>query len=410
MADRKLAELCKEAVETTVESEFLVPVEVRNQNGGEEIGTILCGLDATTQDVKEFLRKRVIKNENQTELRLSDVNGNALFWHLPTARPPHTTKLTFHVAPLDTRLDALFHMVGMGDESERDRMMEKMMVPRLPRNCPGNHSLPDAQASNRGRANNHNVLMCAKCRWYAFRGQGCKLCQFALCANCFREDRGLTVEDPRSEIVVIATRIGTKFAGCFCSIGLGLYSTSIRWSSDLGEIVPRFWSDDRNGHEVRIDDRAQVLHNGVRLVVRLSQKVRRLLDASSDRHNKATNPNLYPGETIAILSDGASLLDLKTYCKAISESEAWPVVTDELKRRVLSSGQFAEFEDEPNFYEITIKLVSFLPEQVVYEVGARINSNALAAKRSFPGECGYNFGRRSSFLADQLWQAGATLD
>jgi len=411
MADRKLAELCEEAVETAVESEFLVPVEVRNQNGGEDIETIMCGLDATAQDVKKFLRKRLIKNDdNPTELHLYDVNGNDLFWQMPMARPPHATKLTLHVVPLDTRLDALYQMVGMGDESERDQMMERMMVPRLPRDCPGNHSLPEEQAANRGQEN--NVLMCAKCCWYAFRGHGCNVCQFELCVNCLREDQGLTVvADPRSEIVVIATRIGTKFAEVLCNSGLGLYSTSIRWRSDLGEILPSLWSDDRNRHGrhgVTINDQAQVLHKGVRLLVQLSQKIRRLLDANNNGEKKATN--LYPGETITILSDGASLLDLKTYCKAISESEAWPVVTDELKRRVSSSEEFQKFEDKPNSYEISIKLVSFQPEQVVYEVGARINSNALAAKGTFAGECGYNFGCRSRRIGDQLRLAGATLE
>jgi hypothetical protein len=244
-------------------------------------------------------------------------------------------------------------------------------------------------------------MMCAKCGWYAFpSGRGCEVCSFALCSTCFAEDEGLIVDCPREEIVLIAKRIGAKFAGILDGNGLNLTMTSIHWRPDLGEIRPSFWRDDPKWDGVRMDDGSQVLHKGVRLIVRLSPKLRQLL------HNWSTGA-LYPGETDEVISSCATMLDLKNYGKALSRSEAWTIVTNELKNRAKG---LEAFEDNPGSYELTLKLISFEVEQVIYQVGAMINSYSLAAKGSFRGECGFSFGMRKKRIHDQLQAAGATLE
>jgi len=401
--------LYKDVVDATVNNEYLIKVTVRNaQDGSEE--SMLCSPDATAQDVKEVLsNRRRLGYTHHVEMRLTDAQEAPVFGSFPKNQPPLATRLNLRVVPLDPRLESLYQLVGMGVESERDRMMERMLVQRNPRDCPGGHSLPLEQPSH-GR---NNVMMCQKCVWHAFRGRGCQTCNYALCSGCLQDDHGLSVTDPYEAVVRIAVDIGRKIAGVLGNSGLGLVSTSIRWRSDLGEIRPSLFPEDPRWHGLRIDDSAQVLHNGVRLIVRLSERLREVVraDLAGEKDSKEDGMNttkvLCPGEVDEVLENGATLLELKQYGKALVETESWTVVTRVLQDR--ASRTVGAFEDKPKAYVTTLKLVSFGFDQVIYEVCAKVDGHYLAAKNSFPGECGFSFGNRSRHIEDRLRASGATL-
>jgi len=360
--------------------------------------------DATVKDVKEFLSSR-LELASHVELRLTDENVIPVFGAFQKNRTPMTTRLNLRVVHLDPRLEALFQNVGMEEETERDRMMEHMLVPRGANDCPGNHSLPIEQAQH-----GPTVMMCSKCRWYAFRGSGCEICGFALCRNCLQNDNGLTVVDPYEELVRIATSIGKEMADLHCRCR-GLIGTSLRWEPAWGEICPSLFIKDPKRIGVSIENSTRVLHCGVRLNVRLSERLRHILAADNGQAGAYTSIRhsevLYPGEVDKVLPNGATLQEMNQLKAALTQSDSWSKVTCVLKQRIPES--FAASGDDPKAYETTMKLVSFEAEQVIYEVGARIDGSYLASLRSFPGECGFSFGNRARHIQHRLRSAGAEL-
>lgn len=146
----------------------------------------------------------------------------------------------------------------------------------------------------------------------------------------FKMIRGLLgIDDQDADLyqamVTIAKAIGKKFAGVMDNSSFGLYSTSICWRSDLGEIRPSMFSGDPRAHGVHVDDKTQVLHCGVRLVIRLSDRLRLLLAAPSDgrdEDNKNLCNGFCAGETDKVLPSGATLLELKRYGMKLAESDS----------------------------------------------------------------------------------------
>lgn len=420
-------------------NDFLMPITVKELSSGKE-ETLLCAQDATAEDIKTVICQDYWKElvaphfrdglaiSCNVQLMLYDPQGTPLFGALQKTNPHQQsesssnmtmiaampTSLLLRVTAIDPPLQSLLEFTGMGEVTERERMMKRMMAVRAPQNCPGNHSLPLDQAEC-----GSGVMMCAKCVWYAFRGRGCESCNFALCNKCLATDQGMNYEtisdsttkntistasnDPYFEKAVgIASRIGQKFATVMDSNGFNLHSTSIRWNSEFGgEIRPSIFPDDPKWHGIKVHDKAQILHRGIRLVVRLGPKLRAIV-------SNVSKPSMHPGETDQILPKGATLLELKRYGrKLLEDKESWSKVTAILKYRV--HGKFVDFEDVPNAYKLSMKLVSFQPTEVIYEVHAEVSSMFLAGKRSFRGECGYNFGMRADGIKHRILAAGAYL-
>jgi hypothetical protein len=285
----------------------------------------------------------------------------------------------------------------MGVEAERDDMMERMtLTQRSARDCPGKHSLP----TELGR-NGREVMLCAKCNWHSFRGRGCELCYFALCPRCIETDLGLMVVDPYEEVVRIAQAIVKKKAQASCRATM--VSTTFRWESEWGEIRPGTWITSQ-----WINPDSQVLHGGVRLVVRMSEKLRSVLLGDES----ATSEVTCPGEVDEILSsNGATLKELQNLQGAVKRSDNWSKVTQVLKERAQTV--YPSIHDNINnstaAYTTTMKLVSLDVYTVIFEVGARVDGRWIASLHSFRGECGFNFGMRADAIQRRLEAVGASL-
>ncbi|CAB9502103.1 expressed unknown protein [Seminavis robusta] len=412
--------LLRSVLDVVSETGFLSPVTVQCLEQDNDVNTTCtfwCSPHATVQEIKSILREKLdlaASTENDFSSVLLDLKdtatGTNVFVHLETAKPPAATELTVRTRQMDPFIHGLFRMAGMTTEADLDDMMERIMVPRTKRDCPGSHALPTKCQ-----------VMCDLCQAYARPGRWCEECDFALCDSCFQSDEGRRVSsteqqhassDPYDQLIEMVKYIGREHASLVEGSGAG--SGGFLWDPTLGgEVRPSIFGNEDRFMYVR--QGSKILQAGTRLVILLSDKLRSVVvtnddDAPIESNTIRRKDNaLLPGETDTILRNGATSPEVLGHGrKLLADRTSWRRVTQALSNIVERAGMEG-FEDAPEAYNLKMRLVSFQPHKVVYVVTAEI-CHIYCADRSMPqGADMYQFFDHRARTFEALQEAGAVL-
>ncbi|CAB9504348.1 expressed unknown protein [Seminavis robusta] len=366
--------------------------------------TLVCCSSASARDVKALLRERL--NLGDEELRLRDKHGKYIFGNFEKSPPCADTMLSWEAVTVDPHLLGLCQVVGMGDEAERDRMMERMMTPRRAQECPGSHSLT---ATNYGHGGLFDVV-CDKCNhnlesddnWF-----GCRVCNFDLCRNCHQNDQGAehimigASKDPYDEVATIAKQLGTRYAKLVCNRWLSRRRPNSFWliweHTNWGWVPPSNFSRNKSIltnqdiEDLRLSRDHLLVAPGARLVIRLSEDLRGMVLDANNNNNDDDNQGderlakkiriegqptreLLPGEIDQILPNGATAEELEGYAKQICLTEpAWQHIKDQLELKLAASGW--NWDRTALFHDVMLELESMEIGKVAYRLTAVAGRN-----------------------------------
>ncbi|CAB9528463.1 expressed unknown protein [Seminavis robusta] len=388
-------DLFKGALDVVLQSGFVVRVSIETITVSDEeprkiTTTFFCCIDATGGDIRKLLRERLLEtNLNSVELRLKERDGGPVIGRFD--KSPLGAHLTCQIYPIPAAWQRLFDLVGIGSETERDRMREKMMMPRKCKQCPGNHALVESSSEEEMEG-----MVCDKCRgvlagnnstWF-----GCRDCNFDLCSVCHQGDQGsdhimmASSCDPYEELETVAKHLAKKFAEfpcCPCLRDMSRDVHTVYWDhTHWGWVIPRTFRpfiSFPDVYFVRLSWMQNVIAPGVRLVIRLGDELRRVVSeavASQERCAKkirtdSEHQSLLPGETDEILPNGANSRDIRDYGRQLlTHMDVWDAVEEQLERKVAAAMEGTGEVGRRFDRDVRLQLESFECEKVVYKLSA----------------------------------------
>lgn len=164
-------------------SEWSLRTETEGGGGDTNIPPIeaLMAPSITVRDVKALITR--LKGFRPADQRLYTQRGEPRFAGILNASGGMSLDLKLHVIPLNPKVEALFEIVHMGNADDRDSMMEQLITPREPKDCPCN--------TGSLFLNEHAPLTeehCNSCHRHYRRMHTCLTCGFTMCRACFERD------------------------------------------------------------------------------------------------------------------------------------------------------------------------------------------------------------------------------
>ena len=240
---------------------------------------------ATVHDLKSIILDKLGIPPDEQRLSVKASNGGGetplLFGPIITSRlqkQNNTITVTVEHVILDAKLKSLYSNVGMKDWAERDEIMAKMAKSRKPGQCPGGHELATIPYADwRTNENKGRILPCFKCHKdpsrificgaTSERVLICDQCKFCLCGtgggnSCCIGDQGWTPTSepngsPYTDLKAFALENAEHLAGYDL--------VRFRSFNIHSEFAPSSW---KSG--VAFEEDTKVVHDGARLIVRLS--------------------------------------------------------------------------------------------------------------------------------------------
>ncbi|CAB9530469.1 expressed unknown protein [Seminavis robusta] len=373
------------ALDVVLQSGYIVRVTVQIENQVDQ--TFYCCPAATAADIRRLLRAR---NENLQhadgtngarfkELRITDHQGKHVFGLFEKSPPSLDTLLNCEIVARDPHLFSLFQILKM-TETERDRMMQCMITPRLPQKCPGRHIL---EYSNVLILTN---MVCDVCEvrletrpdWW-----GCRECNFDLCRECHDGDQGDDVTmlgtDPYDEVAALAKHIGLEVAKGERGRRLGRWSGRrvVYWNTtNWGWVRPSVFQKpgrltSLSPHQFPMEQEQLLLAPGVRLVIRFNERLRRVVSAAIAPETASSASDLLPGETDEVLPNGANFTALRNHGrKLLSERVGWERVMQVLSKKFEMRWKGCRGGGTIKHRDLVLGLIEFELDKVRYELSA----------------------------------------
>ena len=237
-------ELSNKAVEATVESDWLINLEVslvRDDEPNEEVaqGT----LHALSQNVRKIIRvlqppdiqvsdvRKIILDatkipKKEQRLSLASTGEPVLHGAISAPNAEGVVSLLLRRVPLDPRLEALFKMVCMDSVKERHALMALMMKHRRAGECFCGDDRSSMSQLSENNGDDLKSFSCAICHFHKRPGSVttrhdgvvqelmvCRKCDFAVCTFCLPRDEGWTPPvDPYRRLTDEAITLGRKMA------------------------------------------------------------------------------------------------------------------------------------------------------------------------------------------------------
>lgn len=367
--------MIEEALDVIVQNGFLVRLQVVldtpcSQEQEVDVSkndslTFLELPDTQVSDFKKFVAEKLKIPENEQRMIVKNekhVLHGSLQETIPRAEigDDMAVTITLKQAQLDPRLVALFNMVGLEDWKERDEIMNRMCMGRPAGKCYRGHDLEElgtaADTETYDDTNNDTPPenrrsqseKCKICQMEFVRNPSnnngtlphvCRECDFCLCIRCNRLDNGCDaiVKDPYDALEDFALSIAARFAYWGANYGgRGISCTNPR--IDLhSEFTPRMLSVRTPlSHEVTTTEpfcirrETKVLHDGVRLLIRLNSGAVRELLCWEESHEKVLE-EIKNAETDQYLEDSGTVQMMMDLRQAWTKEphELWPTLENQ---------------------------------------------------------------------------------
>lgn len=350
-------------------SEWSLRTEIEADDGGDTDRVASPPIEALMApgmpvcDAKALVAR--LRGFRPADQRLYTQRGAPLFAGALNASGGTSLDLKLRVIPLNSKVEALFDIVHMGNVNDRDSMMERLITPRNAKDCPceeGSLSFIEQAPSN--------AESCNFCHLVCRSVHTCVICGFTLCPNCYESDtdgRDVAVF-PHDDIQNIAYRLGHELAQAgadFIDYQHLYHVPSLSWHSSWGEVSPPIFF---RRHQIRIRNETTVLQKSIRLVVRISDRIRDILDNAG-----LLVAGVDPIERNEILTTAMTVSDFIRIRCAWENSRAWLIAKNKLLDDRFPNYQRAKGNPPEVYYGMRLRSYTF--EEVVYELYAYVEDS-----------------------------------